>query len=217
MRILVTLLLVLGCITCRAQQDTTVKSTPGKYAVYVRHSFIPSLAIGILDGYRDTYSLPAGFTKNNTSGLPPAFLKLEYGYSENVSLAVTFSRDAFQYNFSQHYLGNNGPFIRYKTDAFRAYGGGVAAFYHLGKLIRVKQLDPFVGIGLSLNNIRYNAYPSGDSTAPLTDHTITGYLKAGARYYISDNFSLYADAGYDKHSNITLGFSCRFFAKKKGQ
>ncbi len=75
-------------------------------------------------------------------------------------------------------------------------------------------LRPFIGLGLSLNNIKYSAHPEGDSTIVKIDHTVTPYLKAGARYYISDKFSLFADVGYDKQSVISIGFSCRFFSRK---
>ena len=215
MRPYFTILFILCSATLWAQQDTTAHATPKWHHVYERYSIIPTVSIGFIDGYRNNYSLPSGFEKNNTSGFAPILVKLEYGVGKNISIAATFGYDAFIYNFSQEYEGNNGSFVRYKTDDFRSFSGGIAAFYHLHKFIPVNHLDPFIGFGLSLNNIRYSAYPSGDSTAIKLDHTVTPYIKVGARYYVSDRFSLFGDLGYDKPAILSLGFSCRFFSQKK--
>jgi len=215
MKTCLTLLLLSCAITLWAQPDTINSKRLPSQAYYERGSFIPSASLGIADVYRNSYSLPEGFSKNSTSGFVPVYFKVEYGLTRNVGIAATLCYDAFNYNFSQQYVGNNGPFIRNKTDAFRSFSGGLAAFYHLGNVIRVKRLDPFVGAGLCVNNIRYNAYPQGDSLSVRTDHTTDLYLKVGARYYISRKFSLFGEAGYDNHTILSLGFSCRFLRATK--
>ena len=204
-------------LTSWAQKDTT-KNTAGEaayHATYELHSTMATACIGVFDAYRYNYSLPAGFIKDNTSGFAPILLKLEYGFGRHISLAATFNYDAFNYNFSQQYQGYNGTFFRYRTDAFRAISGGIAALYHLQKVIHVSRLDPFVGLGLSLNNIRHSAYPSGDTLAIKLSHTATPYIKVGARYYISNAFSVFADLGYDKPAIFSIGFCARFFPGKK--
>jgi hypothetical protein len=210
-----TLLLSLCAFTLFAQQDTATSKRLPSQEYYSKVSFIPTLSIGFVDAYRNNYSLPQGFVKNNTSGFAPLYLKVEYGLTRSVGIAATLCYDAFNYNFSQQYVGNNGPFIRIKTDAFRSFSTGLAAFYHLGNVIRVNRLDPFVGVGLAVNNIRYNAYPQGDSLSIRKDHTTGVYLKVGARYYISRKVSVYGDAGYDDHTILNLGVSCRFLNKSK--
>ena len=214
MRTYCTLLLILFACSLQAQQDTTTHNPVKWHPVYERHAITATACVGFFDAYRYNYSVPSGFTKNNTSGFAPILVKLEYGFWKNVSVAATFSYDAFIYNFNEVYMGNNGPFTRYKTDAFRSVSGGITAFYHLNKLIHVPNLDPFIGAGLSLNNVRYSAYPSGDTVSIKLDHTVTPYLKVGAHYYISDQFSVFGDLGYDKSSIFSVGFSCRFFGKK---
>ncbi len=214
MKTCLTLLLSVFAITVWAQHDTTSKGA-GTQAYYEKGSITPSISFGFIDAYRTNYSLPAGFIKNNTSGFVPIYFKAEYGLTRNIGLAATLCYDAFIYNFSQQYAGNNGPFLRNRTNAFRSFSGGVAAYYHLGNVIKVKRLDPFVGIGLSINNIRHNGYPQGDSLAIRNDRTTDLTLKVGARYYISHKFSLYGDAGYDNHTIFSLGFSCRFLPRKK--
>ena len=208
-----TLVLVLISTACWAQTDSVVRQASLKLP-YSPHMITASLSIGFIDAYKQSYTLPAGFQKNNTSGFTPVYAKLDYGLGENFSMALAVGYDAFTYNFYQDYTGNNGPFTRYKADEFRLFSVGLTAFYHLGKVIRVNRLDPFVGAGLSINNIRYSAYPQGDSLATIIKHSVTPYLKVGARYYISDKFSLFGDLGYDKQSILSLGFSCRFFTKK---
>ncbi len=205
-------LLSLISVSAFAQDTTTARPL---HSVYEYHSVTATAALGFVDGYKQSYSLPAGFVKNNTSGYHQLYAKLEYGLTRQISIGATFSYDAFTYNFGQQYTGNSGAFTRYRANNFRLLSGGVVAYYHLNNVIRVKNLDPFVGVGISLNNIRQSNYPQGDSTVINIDHTITPYLKVGARYYISSVFSLFADAGYDKESIFSIGASCRFFTKKK--
>jgi len=200
-----------------AQHDSTAaKKVPGlSHLSYVRKSVTVTGAVGFVDDNRQSYSLPSGFSKGVVSGFAPLFARVEYGLTDNISIGASLCYDAFEYNNLQNYSGNNGPFTRYKTNNTRIASGGLTAFYHLGELLNCRRLDPFAGVGLELNNLRYKAYPQGDSTAIRTDHTVTLYLKAGARYYISDQFSLYADAGYDKQAVVTVGASCRFFTKRR--
>jgi hypothetical protein len=200
-----------------AQHDSAAhKKIAGlTHATYIRHAVTVTGAIGFADDNRTSYTLPPGFSKGVVSGFAPLFARVEYGLTDNISLGASLCYDAFEYNNLQNYNGNNGPFNRYKTNNTRIASGGLAAFYHLGGLINCRRIDPFAGIGLELNNLRYKAYPQGDTTAIRTDHTVTLYLKAGVRCYLTDQFSLYADAGYDKQAIVTIGASCRFFTKRR--
>lgn len=207
------LLLIAASLAGKAQTDSTSVAAP-RYATYERHSALATVSVGFADDYRHNYSLPAGFEKGTTTGFTPFYAKLEYGLYQHISIAVLFSYDAFVYNYKQDYTGNNGPFARYRTDKARIFGGGLAAFYHLQSIIHIRHLDPFVGIGVSLNNIHHGTYPSGDTTARKTEHIVAPYLKVGARYYVSSKVSLFADAGYDKQSMVSLGISCRFISDR---
>ena len=215
MKLYFTLLLSLMSFSILAQRDTTSQKVHKMHATFFRNSVTATASIGFIDNNRQNYSLPAGFSKGGISGFAPFFAKVEYGLTRNISLGATFCYDAFIYNNLQDYTGNNGPFTRYRTNNTRILNGGITAFYHFGKILHSRQVDPFIGAGLSLNNIRYHAYPQGDSTAIKINHTVTPYIKAGARYYITDQFSLFGDAGYDKQAIITIGFSCRFFTNRR--
>ncbi len=215
MKLYFTLLLALISSALYAQQDTTVKKVHKMHATYFKNAVAATAALGFIDNNRQNYTLPAGFSKGGISGFIPFFAKIEYGLTNNISLGATFCYDAFVYNNLQNYTGNNGPFTRYRTNNTRILNGGLTAYYHFSKVLHNKQIDPFIGAGLSLNNIRYHAYPQGDSTTIKIDHNVTPYFKAGARYYVTDQFSIFGDAGYDKQAIITLGFSCRFFTNRR--
>ncbi len=216
MKVYFTLLFTLLSAAAWCQKDSTVIDTAVRHATYERHSTMATISTGFVDAYRQNYTLPAGFEKGNTSGFDHINAKLEYGFYKNVSLAATFGYDAFVYNFKQDYTGNTGAFTRNRADVMRIFSGGVTAFYHLRKYIHVRHLDPVVGLGLSLNNIRHSNFPQGDSTVIKIDHTVSPYLKAGARYYISSKFSLFGDIGFDQQYLFSVGFSCRFFTKIHG-
>lgn len=215
MKIYLTVFLVLLSLTTWSQQSTTDSGTHTRLSEYRYHSIMATASLGFIDFYRSYYSVPKGFAKGNTSGFVPIYAKLECGLYRNISLAATFCYDNFVYNYNQEYIGNNGPFSRYRTSNTRVISGGVTAFYHLGNVIHLRHLDPFIGVGVSLNNIRYGSYPQGDSSVIKLDHTVTPYLKAGARYYLSSKYSLFADLGYDQQSIFGLGATCRFSSKKK--
>ncbi len=190
--------------------DTAYHPIPIRHLPFERHETIGTLSLGFIDYYRNNISLPAGFEKGTTSGFAPVYAKLEYGISRHISIGGTFGYDNFVEHYQQQYTGNGDPFTRYRANTTRIFSGGITAFYHLVNVIPVKRLDPFIGLGVSLNNIRYSQYPQGDSNVIKLDHTVTPYIKAGARYYISSAFSLFGDVGYDHHSAFSIGVSCRF-------
>jgi opacity protein-like surface antigen len=210
MRIYFAIFFALMSLTARSQQDTAVGNRLS-HAPFERHTTVATLSVGFIDPYR-SYTVPAGFEKSNTSGFVPVYLKVEYAVNKRLGIAGVFAYDGFVYNYNQLYNGYNGIIRRYHANNFRLFSGGINAFYHFGKSHR---FDPFIGAGISLNNIHYSAYPQGDSTVEKSDHTISLCIRAGARYYITDKYSLFGDVGYDNQSIFSLGVSCRFFARKE--
>lgn len=206
MRIRLFTLLMLTSHLVWSQPDVVEKK---KYAgnPFSKHSFTGTVSVGFIDGYRKNFDIPDHFEKQSTSGFIPIYAKAEYGVSNSVSLALTFAYDDFNYNLYQVYSGFYGPIRRPVTNHFRLFSGGLTAYYHLGNAIRINRLDPFIGLGFTLNNIRHSAFPQGDSTVIKKEHTASVYAKAGARYYITDMFSVFGDIGYDKLSLFSLGAS----------
>jgi hypothetical protein len=214
MKYFFTLLFIMSSAPGWSQEASKVSTKTPWHSFYAHRSLTATMSLGFIDGYRQNYIVPRGYEKDNTSGFVPFYAKLEYGIGKHISLGATFAYDAFVYNLKQDFMGNNGPFARYKPNKTRIFSGGLTAFYHLDRHIHIRNLDPFIGLGLSLNNIRYSAYPQADSTTKIRiDHTVTPYVKAGARYYITNQVSLFGDVGYDKQSIFSLGFSCRFLRR----
>lgn len=195
--------------------DTAVGSNgaahKAKKREFTSHLTLATLSIGFFDPYRLNYSLPAGFEQNNFTGFPALYGKVEYGVSDRVSLTASVAWDGFRYNYFQLYTGYNGTVRRYMTDKETIFSAGIIGYYHVYTSIR--HLDPFVGVGLLVDNIHHTAIAQGDSTAITTDHKAEPYLKVGARYYISDQLSFFGDIGYDHESIFSLGVSCRFMKK----
>ncbi len=198
-------------------QDTATASKDVEmlHPAYERHSFMITASAGFINGYKSEYSVPAGFEKGQVTGFAPIFGKVEYAASNKFGIAFITGFNTLYFNSFQLYKGYYGDIRRYRADRFNIFSGGLAGYYHFTGLRKVKRLDPFIGAGLNLNNIRHSALPQGDSVVATKEHSITPYLKVGARYYISDKVSAYADAGYDKLSLVTVGISCRFFYKPK--
>ena len=195
------------------QQDTMHKEVSSQYPAFRQHSVMISVSLGFVDPNRK-YSVPSGFSKTNTTGYNPAYVKVEYATGKHFSLAGNFSIDEVVYNYEQLYTGYNGIIKRYKTNKYTQFGAGIIGCYHFGDFIKIRNLDPFAGVGVSLNNIHQTALPQGDSTLGRTEHTATPHLKVGARYYFNDYFSLFGDVGYDKESLFSIGMSCRFFSSR---
>lgn len=191
-----------------------VKNTSLTHAAFERNTYTATVSGGFINSYSSEYTVPPGFEKGSSNGLLPIFVKVEYAVSNRVSIAFATGFNTIIFNSFQLYTGYNGPIKRFRTNKFSLFSGGLIGYYHFGHILKVKRLDPFVGAGINLNKLKYSAFPEGDSTIEKTTHNGTPYLKAGARYYISDKVSVFADAGYDKLAMVSVGISCRFFPSK---
>lgn len=200
--------------TISAQPDAQPMKKADTFTTAVAaHSWLASISFGFINGYRQEWSVPSGFEKNNTSGFTPIYGRLEYMTSRHVGIAATVVYNEYYANYYRLYTGNGQEYKRGKTDMTLVYSGGLSINYHLGSIIPVKKMDVFITGGFLLNSIHHSALPQGDSIVTVTDRSITPVLKAGVRYYISNRSSFIADAGYDKQSIFSLGYSCRFLKK----
>lgn len=203
-----------GAQTVSAIAETPkVKLTDTITSTYIPHSLTGSVSFGFIDQYRTDVSFPAGFEKGNISGFVPIYGRAEYALSRHIGIGATLIYDEFYNNYYQLYTGNGKEFKRSRTDMTTMYSGGLSLNYHFGNIIPVKNLDVFISAGFLLNNIHHTALPQGDSTVTVKDRTGSAMLRAGVRYYISSKSSFMLDAGLDKHSVFTLGYSFRFIKR----
>lgn len=107
------------------------------------------------------------------------------------------------------YIGFSQGWYKYAGEKYSitAFSVAVLGYYHFNKLIPVKNLDVYAGVGVSIisesDSYANGYYNSDDGTSG------TGVVKVGVRYYVSPNFGFYAETGYDRLSSVNLGVSFR--------
>ncbi len=130
------------------------------------------------------------------SGYPPLYAKFEHG----------FMRD--EIGLGGHISTGWGSFNSYNNSKtnFMAFSIGSLVFYHFNKLIPVKQMDLYVGVGLGY---RYIKYSTNDAIIlkENSHNDVLGMIKLGIRYHIKPKLSLFAETGYDGMSGFNAGVS----------
>jgi len=89
---------------------------------------------------------------------------------------------------------------------FSAFSMAVLGYYHFNKMIPIEKMDVYAGAGLGFR--RYNA----DDWLG-TDYDESGVIfvvKVGIRYYVVNNFAVYAESGFDDMSSVNFGGTFRF-------
>ncbi len=195
--------------------QTTTTAADSVRSAFVKNTYTLTLGVGFANGYRQAYSVPTGFEKGPMSGFAPIYARAEYAVSNRVSIGFGMAFNTIYFNNARVDSGHTGIVRRTATNKWRFFSGGLMAMYHFGHIIKNNKVDLYAGAGLNLNNIAESARPKGDSTVSVTSHSVTPAIRIGGRYYISDKFSLHADAGYDKLSVFAIGASCRFDGRKK--
>jgi hypothetical protein len=89
---------------------------------------------------------------------------------------------------------------------FSAFSLAVLGYYHFNKLIPIEKMDVYAGAGLGFR--RYNAddWFGGD----YDESGVIFVVKVGIRYYVVNNFAVYAESGWDDMSSVNFGGSFRF-------
>ncbi|MEO7988863.1 MAG: hypothetical protein ABI663_04935 [Chryseolinea sp.] len=132
------------------------------------------------------------------SGKPPLYIKYEHG----------FMRDEIGWGAYASY--GWGAFNRKGYDiSFNAFNVSSLMYYHFNKIIPVKQLDLYIGIGMGYRHISYSDADPIALTGTSDDNVI-GAIRLGLRYYIVPKLAFYAETGYDGMSNINFGATFKF-------
>jgi hypothetical protein len=138
--------------------------------------------------------------------LAGAFLGFGHNYGGGVGIGINT-----EYSITDE-IGIGGYFAYTRWDYGYGYGGGsynyhynffdigVRGSYHFGDLfnVRNKKFDPYASAYLGYLASSYTGDNSVVYTDPYGNKLRTGVV-AGARYYFSDNFAGYAEAGYGVH------------------
>ena len=141
-----------------------------------RGASLLSFSLGFPASYLDNY----GDVK-----LPPLYAKYEYGVAPEVGVA--FHAGVGQSKFSKH--------DKMTVSSFGFYG-----FYHFNKLIPVRNLDVYAGVGPVIVNRNWD-----DRWGRANDTELMFGFRAGARYYVTPNFGFNFDFGSDRTSTAAVG------------
>jgi hypothetical protein len=194
-----------GATAAQAQSDRSFYKTPYKArnnGTYDRSTGILSLGYGFPNLSGTGYTVWGWGAGVRHLGVGPAYLKYEHAIRDEIGIggyaAVAASRHRY------------GPNERY-TDRVTAFGMGVLGYYHFNKLIPVRNLDVYAGVGIGFRNLSYT-YDNGYNVrrGSSSDFVVLPIAKAGVRYYVTRGFGFYGEAGYDNMSSMNLGISFRF-------
>jgi hypothetical protein len=218
MKQLLSLIFLCSSLFCLADDTDTLSQNTGSRSVAGHRATMLDLGVGFGDYYRahPEFGMPAGFHSGNITGFIPLSARIEYGLNERFVLAGSLYTDHFQYNYYQDFASQNGTYSRYMTNKFNLFGVGVSAVYYPVLKVQVPNLEPFLQIGLSLNNLQYSGVPQGDSTVSATTHRVSPVIRIGGRYYFSKarNAGIYLELGFDRQSVVNFGVSAKLVRKK---
>lgn len=202
--VIIVLLTVQGALTAVAAQSLgrNFYKTPYRSrnsGAFSRHAGLLTFSYGVpnLSGTGSDY------WDDDRIGFGPAYVKYEHGLLDEIGIGGYAAFAGTRYSY-----GNSGN--RYHDKVF-AFSMGALAYYHFNKLIPVRNLDVYAGVGLGGRQLTYTY--DDDYKGNRDDHskfTVFPVGKVGARYYFTHLFGVYAEAGYDKMSDVNAGITLRF-------
>ncbi len=166
-----------------------------------RTSGLLSIGIGFPNRSGADFDFWGGNERRN--GIGPLYFKYEHGLIDELGLGGYAAIAASRYKY--------GPDRRY-TDRAVSLSAGFLAYYHFNKLIPVRKLDVYAGVGVG---VRQLSYTYDDRLTENRDDDRTSFdampvVKVGARYYFNNVFGVYGEGGYDNMSDVNLGITVRF-------
>ncbi|RZJ72881.1 hypothetical protein [Flavobacterium sp.] len=136
------------------------------------------------------------FADDNKVGIGPVNLRYEFPVRDEVGVGIALGGATKKWDYAGGY-------------EYRITGISISplGFYHFNKLIPIKQLDVFAGVGANVNYLMYDY----DDNLIDDDNEIELYPTAlvGARYYFSDNFSGLLEVGGSSFAIVKIGVSFR--------
>jgi hypothetical protein len=161
---------------------------------YSRNSRL--LSVGF--GFPNTLYNDFGYINNAYSvskgSLGPLMVKYEMAIRDEVGIGAVVEGAYRQWKYS---YGNN----EYRDNAF-GFGVSLLGYYHFNKLIPVRKLDVYAGVGL---NISHAAYRDDYFSETDTYLDVLPAFVAGARYKFRPNFGAYLELGRTNFSWVNLG------------
>jgi len=194
--------MIAGATTADAQVDKSFYKTSYKsrnIGSFSKSTGILSFGYGFPNLSGTGYNVPF-WGSGNRVGVGPMYLKYEHGIMDEIGIGLYAAGATSRIEY--------GPNDRYR-DRVTAIAGGVLGYYHFNKLIPVKNLDVYAGVGVGFRNLSYD-YDAYRSRSGGNDLNVLPIAKAGVRYYFGSVFGVYGEAGYDDMSSVNMGISLRF-------
>lgn len=154
---------------------------------------ILSFGLGFPNALHDNYNYYSG----GRSGFGPLMAKFEFAIRDEIGLGAIVDVAYSQYRF----------YDRGREYRDKALGTGVSflGYYHFNKLIPVRRLDVYAGLGINFSHVSYTSDYSSNYADNYID--VLPALVAGARYYVTPTFAPYLELGRTNYSYANLGIS----------
>lgn len=188
-------------LTCTAQEDEDQQSFSygaNNSHSFSRHSSIFSLSIGTGLNTKNTITnyIPSGIIGGETNSIP-FYIKYEHGIVDEVGIGAYFSHGNSKSGGSSTLYSPTGE----TNPSVSTTNIGVLGYYHFNKLIPVRHLDVYAGLGFAIRNHSFTNAPDPSGS----DFLIIA--KAGVRYYIVKHFGIFAELSADGMSPFNIGVS----------
>jgi len=185
-----------GVIDSRSFYNTPYRSRNN--GTYDDETRIISVGFGFPNTLYNDYGYLAYAYNGRKSGFGPLMGKFEYALRDEIGIGGVLDCAYRQWKYTS--AGH-----QYRDKAF-GIGVSALAYYHFNKLIPVRKLDVYGGVGVNLSHVAYK-----DDFTGHTDNYIDVLpaLVVGARYYFRPNFGPYFELGRSNYSwgNLGLSFS----------
>jgi hypothetical protein len=144
-------------------------------------------------------------------------------YTNNPSISVHYERCILDNLFDEKSFIGVGGVVGYTSSTYKyPYGSSYWGWKYSSIIIGaraalhyafVDKLDTYAGVILGFNIVSKKEIGTHtDESKNITPSSPTSYLLAGARYYLTDNFAVFAEVcpGWNVFSIINLGVSLKF-------
>ncbi len=185
----------------------TASAQEGDGTAYSQGQSTVSLGYGFGNIWKKLFKITSAFSGGSykTSSTGPYSITYEYGVTDKISvgLAVAYSQ------IKGVYTDPSDPDENY-TDKLTNTSAILRGNYHFGSSAK---FDPYIGLGLGYYNFKYETkYKDGTNTGNV--FAIPGSFgfngQLGAKYYITDQFGLFAEVGYVVGGIGQIGVNFKF-------
>ncbi len=166
---------------------------------YDRDTRIISIGYGFPNTLYNDYGYLIYSYSGSKTGFGPIMGKFEYAIRDEIGIGGVLDAAYRQWKYT---AGGH----QYRDKAF-GVGVSLLGYYHFNKLIPVRKLDVYAGVGVNISHVAYTDDYTGNTNGTID---VLPALVAGARYYFKPDFGPYFEVGRTNYSWVNLGLSFAF-------